>query len=272
MVFPEQVTGVAGHPVPDGAEPTEDLQSGLPLGDVQPLLGDAALVSQGPQDLAAAEPPKFGMSRATCSSVTSPKAALRLPEHAGQVLHRLLAGVSGSLGKVADEVVPARLPSTTETEEPEQVPELDGMHLHRCGRQQQERPALRSEFLHQAQKLIRAPFLRSPGGFSAGVMGLVQDDQVPVFGLEQIGGSVATPHEMAGGEYERLLVPLLPIDPTFCWPLPSVDLLPDKLLAVIDRDVEVELLVELVLPLGQQRLGHEDQDSSWPFPRAMPVG
>ena len=92
-------------------------------------------------------------------------------------------------------------------------------------------------------------------------MGLVQDDQVPVFGLEQISGSVVTSHEVAGGEYERLLVPLLPIDPTFCRPLPSVDRLPEQLLAVVDRDVEVELLVELVLPLGQQRLGHEDQDS-----------
>ena len=55
VVFPEEVPRVAGHPVPDRAEPTEDLQGGFPLGDVQPLQGDAALVSQGPQDLPAAE-------------------------------------------------------------------------------------------------------------------------------------------------------------------------------------------------------------------------
>ena len=84
-------------------------------------------------------------------------------------------------------------------------------------------------------------------------MGFIQDDQVPVFGLEQIGGSITAPHEMAGGEDEGFLVPLLAIDLTFGRPLPPVDLLPDKLLAIIDRHVEVELLVELALPLGQQR-------------------
>src|SRR5271166_2602164 len=116
------------------------------------------------------------------------------------------------------------------------------MDLHRGGCQQQKRSALRSEFLHQPKELIRATFLGAPRGFSSGVMSFVQDHQVPVFGLEQIGGSVATPHEMAGGEDERLLVPLLTIDSTFCWPLPPVDLLPDEPPAVVDRDVKVELL------------------------------
>src|ERR1019366_3650269 len=45
------------------------------------------------------------------------------------------------------------------------------------------------------------------------------------------------------------------------WTLPAVGPLPDELLSVVDRDVEVELLVEFPLPLGQQRLGHEDEDS-----------
>src|SRR4051794_14223594 len=93
-------------------------------------------------------------------------------------------------------------------------------------------------------------------------MGFVQNHQVPVFGLKQIGGSVTAPHEMAGGEHERLSVPLLTLDSTFCWSLPPVDLLPDELLAIVDRHAQVELLVELTLPLGQQRFRHEDQDSS----------
>jgi len=90
------------------------------------------------------------------------------------------------------------------------------MDLHRGGRQQQERSALRPEFLHQAKEQIRATFLGAPRGFSSGVMGFIEDHQVPVFGLEQVGGSVTTPHEMAGGEDERLLVPLLTIDSPFC--------------------------------------------------------
>ena len=55
VVFPEQVPGVAGHPVPDRAEPTKDFQRGFPLGDIQPFQGDAAFVSKGLEDLAATE-------------------------------------------------------------------------------------------------------------------------------------------------------------------------------------------------------------------------
>ena len=93
------------------------------------------------------------------------------------------------------------------------------------------------------------------------MVGFVQDQQVPVLGLKEVGGPVGSTHELAGGEDERLLVPLLPADLAFGRALPPVGLLPDELLAVVDRDVEVELLVELALPLGQQRPRHENQDS-----------
>ena len=135
------------------------------------------------------------------------------------------------------------------------------MHLHRRGREQHERPALGSELLHQAKELVRSAFLRRARRFPAGVVGLVQDEQVPVLGLEQIGRPVAPTHEMAGGEDKRLLVPLLPVNLAFGGPCHPWVSLPDKLLAVVDRDVEVELLVELALPLGQQRPRHEDQNS-----------
>ena len=158
----------------------------------------------------------------------------------------------------------ARLPASGEAEQPQQVPELDRVHLHRRGREQQQRSAPGPELLHQAEELVGPAFSRRSRRFPAGVMGLVQDEQVPVLSLKEVIGAVGSTHELAGGEDERLLVPLLPVDLALGRALPAVGPLPDELLAVVDRHVEVELFVELALPLGQQRPGHEDENAPRP--------
>jgi hypothetical protein len=134
MVFPEQASRMAEHPVPDRAEPTENFQRGFPLSDIQPFQRDTAPVSQGLQHLPAAETTqRRHQSRDLLLGHFSVR-FLRLPEHHSQVLQGLLTGVSGRLGKVPDEVVPADFPSTTQAKEAEQIPELDGINLHRRGR------------------------------------------------------------------------------------------------------------------------------------------
>ena len=68
------------------------------------------------------------------------------------------------------------------------------------------------KLVHQPQEAVRAALLGRPGGLAAGVVGLVEDDQVPVLGLEQVVGPVAAAHQVAGAEDERLLVPLVAAD------------------------------------------------------------
>ena len=91
------------------------------------------------------------------------------------------------------------------------------------------------------------------------MVGLVHDHQVPSRCLLELCRAIPTPHQVAGADNERLLVPLVAGDCFLSRPLKALGFLPDKFVPVVDRHVEVELLVEFVLPLLHHRLGHKQK-------------
>ena len=164
----------------------------------------------------------------------------------------LLTGVSGRLGKVPDEVVPADLPSTTQAKEAEQVPELDGMNLHRRGRHAARATGISVGGLASGEGVDWAHLPAEFQGIFGGRDGLHPGRSGP--SLRPKSKSAARSRRLMrwlDARTKGSLMPLLAIDFTLGRSLTPVDRLPDELLAVIDRHVEIKLLVKLALPLGQ---------------------
>ena len=106
-----------------------------------------------------------------------------------------------------------RRPLRGQPEQVQQVPHLDRMYLHRGRRQQDQSLRTRLESAHQLEQRVRAALLRAAGGAPAGMVRLVQDDQVPRLGIvEQHGGAVLPAHQVAGRDHDGFFVPAPRVD------------------------------------------------------------
>ena len=92
------------------------------------------------------------------------------------------------------------------------------------------------------------------------MVGFVEDHEVPIFRLDQLARAITPSHQVAGAEDQRLLMPFRAANLAFPRPNPAVGLAPEKLLPVVDRHVQVELLIKLVLPLAQDGGGDHQQE------------
>ncbi|MGC1371681.1 MAG: choice-of-anchor tandem repeat GloVer-containing protein [Candidatus Sulfotelmatobacter sp.] len=104
-------------------------------------------------------------------------------------------------------------------------------------------------------------------GFAAGfccsrfVVRFVQDKHVPRFSLQQFLGTVLAAHQLARCDQEGLFMPLGRLHITFMISVQRRRWIPAQLLSVIHRPVQVELLAQLDLPLFQNSLRCQDQNS-----------
>ena len=136
------------------------------------------------------------------------------------------------------------------------------MHLHRGRGQQDQSLRTRLESAHQPEQRVRAALLRAAGGAPAGMVRLVQDDQVPRLGIvEQHNGAVPSAHQVAGRDHDGFFVPAPWVDLALVVPAQRTGRVAAQLAPVVDRPVEVELLPQLDLPLLQYCLGHENENA-----------
>ena len=135
------------------------------------------------------------------------------------------------------------------------------MHLHRRRRQEDEALGARLEGAHQREQRVRAAFPRAAGGAPAGVVRLVEDDQVPRLGVEQHGGAVLPAHQVARRDDHGLFVPAARVDLALVAPAQRARRVAAQPAPVVDRPVEVELLAQLDLPLLQDRPRREDENA-----------
>jgi len=83
------------------------------------------------------------------------------------------------------------------------------MYLHGRRRQQQERQRPFLDPVQEFEQAIRSPFTGKSGGLSAGVVRFVNDDDIPRLGLlGEFRDTFATTHQVAGGNDERLFMPV----------------------------------------------------------------
>jgi hypothetical protein len=94
-----------------------------------------------------------------------------------------------------------------------------------------------------------------------GMMGLVEHHQVPGLGPgQQLGRTIATPHQVAGDQHARLTVPHLGVHRALRLALEPPRRVPAQPLPVVDGPVQIELLAQLDLPLAQDGLRRQHQD------------
>ena len=264
VVEAQQLAGVAGHQVADRAEPAEDLQGGLAGRRASRFRGMPLWASRRAfRTLLAGQRGRGRHDLADPASSTGPNAASTSRNMPARNSSSVWPGLpDGELEVVGRSRPCSAAQRRRQAEQVEQVPDLDGVDLHRRRGQQDERLRLVLEPVHEPQEPVRAALLGRPGASAAGVVGLVEHDQVPVLGLRAArrpgrGG--------ASGGWSRGPAPPCATrrarPSARGGPEPAVGLPPDELLAVVDRDVEVELLVQLVLPLGQHRRGDHQQDA-----------
>ena len=94
------------------------------------------------------------------------------------------------------------------------------------------------------------------------MVGLVEHNQIPRCGTFQKGlGAVAAAHQVARRDDHRFLVPVVVVHFAFVVLAQRGGGVPDQLVAVIDRPVEIEFLAQFDLPLSEHRFGRQDQDA-----------
>ena len=83
------------------------------------------------------------------------------------------------------------------------------MHLHGSRRQQKQRPGFRLQLPHQPEQRVRPFLLGTPGAAPACVVRFVQNDEIPISGIEQFPLTVCPPHQETGNQHDRLGLPLV---------------------------------------------------------------
>ena len=159
VVLPEQVTGVAAHPVADRTESPQDRQGRPTLGGREPPERDRTLVPEGFEDGSAVngtEPVGDVCHVGVCHSAA---VRLHLLKHLGQLPHGFVGWVPSRRREILDERVSPATPALRQSEEIQQVPEFDRVDLHRRRRQEQQRLRLRPERLQQPQEVVRTALL-----------------------------------------------------------------------------------------------------------------
>ena len=112
-------------------------------------------------------------------------------------------------------------------------------------------------------RAVRPAFLRRARGAPAGVVGFVEDHQIPGLRIfQQDLRPLATSQQLAGRNDDRLRVPRIRVDGALLAPPQGRRGIPDQLAPVVDRPIQVELLAQLDLPLAEHRLRRQDQDPS----------
>src|SRR5690606_35225843 len=261
IVGTEQLARVTRDEARDRRRLPEQPQRGPALASLQLTPRDVGRISQCVQDPLGAQP--AGRSRRDCGLHWGLAVrALRRAEHARQLVE-LLVGRAGLLQDLEEAQERRLTPFRRHTQEVEQIPNLDRVHLHRrCGEQQQPLRAM-AELTHEAQEHVRPALGGRAGALPARVVGLIQDDEVPRFGLlAQLALSVVAAHEVAGRDDRRFAAPFVPRR------LPGVAAAharrrqPGELAAVVHGPVEVELLPQLDLPLPHDGGGRQDQNAA----------
>ena len=218
-----------------------DAHRGAALGGFELPPRDAGGVAQGAQHLSGLEGREVRHPFRVLDADLAVRALDRL-EQLRHAVHRLSrrARLLDILKEVEER--PWR-PFRRQPQQVQQVPDLHRVHLHgRCRQQQQ---ALRAAFQlpHQAQQGVGSAFQGASGGAPAGMVGLVEHDQVPRVGILQKGRRpVAAAHQVARRDDDRFLVPVLSLHLAFVPFTPCRGGVPAQLAAVVDRPVEIELL------------------------------
>ena len=167
-------------------------------------------------------------------------------QHPAQEQPVTLGELSTELSEVPLHALGRLRPRRRQAEQLQQVPDVMCVHLHRCGRRQQQHLP-HAGALHRRQRgqhLVGR--IRSLGAAAAGVMGFVHEHQVPRGALGQRRTVVAPPGEMRRSQQNRRRAPDTPASQVRRL-TPAVD--PHQFAAVQARDVEQELLAEFLLPL-----------------------
>src|SRR3954454_19902180 len=129
----------------------------------------------------------------------------------------------------------------------------------RCGKQDETLvlfPA--AQFPHEPQQCVRALLSRACST-PARVMGFVQDNNIPRLSrIQQFCPPILTAREMAGHDDKRLTVPSVAGNSFFNSMFGSRRMVPNQLLAVVDRPIQVKFLAQLDLPLLTNRLWRQD--------------
>ena len=104
-----------------------------------------------------------------------PVAHLHRPEQPRHTLHRRWR--RNPLPRVGEELEKrVRRPLRRQPEQGEQVPDLDGIHLHRRRGQQHKAGGAILQFPHQPEQRVRFVLAVRPGAPAAGVVRFVEDD------------------------------------------------------------------------------------------------
>ncbi len=147
-------------------------------------------------------------------------------------------------------------PLPWQPQELKKIPGLVSVHLHRCRRCEVQGPpgAVGLHVLQKSQQGVRRPLrLRAR---SASVMRLVDEYDVPGPGGEDLIATASTTSQVgAGKEYGKRA----PRIARTALDLLVVDI--EEAPAIKTRDAEGELLGEFLLPLLEDRGGHEQQDA-----------
>ena len=152
-------------------------------------------------------------------------------------------------------------PLRRHTEQVQQVPDLDGMYLHRRRGQQDQPSGAVLQSLHQPEKPVRSAFLLASGTAPPGVVSFVEHHQIPRFGIFQKRRRPIPPaHQVARRNHRGFAVPVVAAHLAFVAPAPRGRRIPGQLAAIVDGPVEIELLAQLDLPLLENGLGRQDQD------------
>ena len=151
------------------------------------------------------------------------------------------------------------MPLIRQPEQIHQIPQLDRVHLHRSCCQQKQRAAFRLQLPHQPKQRVRPFLLRTPGAAPPCVVRFVQNEQVPISGIEQLPLTVGPPHQETGHKHIQIGVDL-PDDAGVRWVDPSANVclvdrsVPPKLaghaLSAIERSGEIRVVAVRRLGVG----------------------
>ena len=261
MVATQQLARVPRHQMADRRVRSHDGQRRAALRRLELTARNAGAIPQrtkhpfGQQAGQTGDPPGIGLRHLA-----------ELPFSGAKQPHHPFDGIDGWTGlrDVFEEPQERRRrPVLRQAQQTQQIPDFDGMDLHRRRRQQQQPVGTVLQVLHQPQQGVRPAFLRRARRAPAGVMSLVQHHQIPRRGiLQQDLRPLTPPHQLTGGDDDRFRVPRIRVDRARLAPAQGRRGVPHELAPVVDRPVQVELLAQLDLPLAQHRLRRQDQDPS----------
>ncbi|OQA44944.1 MAG: hypothetical protein BWY52_01450 [Chloroflexi bacterium ADurb.Bin325] len=168
-------------------------------------------------------------------------------------------GLAERLAHLAEETQERGLvsaPATADAQHGQQIPHFQRVDLHRRGGQQQQSGVFvaRLQVVEQAQQPVGA-IDRLQEVLAAGMMRLVHHEQVPRPGRQDLFAPVAALGKLAAGQQYVAGIP--EVGAAGHRQRPIVDI--EQLAVFVARDFQGELLVELLLPLVEDRFGRQDQ-------------